>query len=135
MSETSPPGRGEGAETWPLSAEVVRPFLGQRTSAPEERVVLRHLLTGCLEWFALTSRITAEVGYWTRDPGADPHVDLDYAAAFLGPASPTVALIECTVAPTAAAPKRIGERREATLDHPGLLSSYRVAAFSDGFAT
>jgi hypothetical protein len=82
MSETPPPGREDGAETWHLSAELVRRFLEQRVSLPERRAVIRHLLTQCPECFALVQRITAEAGYWIGTSGADAWVDRDYSEAF-----------------------------------------------------
>jgi tetratricopeptide (TPR) repeat protein len=82
MSETPSSGRGDGAGTLHLAAELIRRFLEQRVSVRERRAVVRHLLTECPECFALAKRIAAEAGYWTRDAGADAPVNLDYSAAF-----------------------------------------------------
>jgi tetratricopeptide (TPR) repeat protein len=70
------------AETWHLSAELLRRFLDQRVSSRERRAVVRHLITQCPECLALAGRITTEGGYWFGKAGADAVAERDYAEAF-----------------------------------------------------
>src|ERR1700724_3421342 len=58
--------REEGREMaeWLLSADLFRRFLDGRAKRDESKQIVRHLVRGCDECQALTSRLVAESGYW-----------------------------------------------------------------------
>jgi tetratricopeptide (TPR) repeat protein len=51
-------------ETWHISADLLRRFIGRATTNQESMRLVRHLLRGCEQCGALTQRILGESGYW-----------------------------------------------------------------------
>lgn len=51
-------------ETWHISADLLRRFIGRATTNQESMRLVRHLLRGCEQCGALTQRILDESGYW-----------------------------------------------------------------------
>ncbi len=55
---------------WHLSANLFRRFLDGRTTKEESKRIVRHLIHGCEECLALSSRLVAESAYWFPKRGA-----------------------------------------------------------------